>query len=89
MESTVEKPGPDLGWDGRRDGAGDCDAVATGTPQNRPGTSDRAIITVTLCGTLVAATLGILYLMAIGRNVNIEATLAVAAGWYKLVEKLK
>ncbi len=73
----------------RADDSGSVDAGVQRPAEHQPGTTDRAIIAVTLCGTLVAATLGILYLMATGHNVNIEATLAVAAGWYKLVEKLK
>lgn len=48
---------------------------------------DRLIVR-TLCLTLVIATTGIVYLMATGVNVDKAVSLAVAAGWYKLVRKV-
>lgn len=70
---------------GRPDGTADPCAGAQRSRTDAAPKADRAIIAVTLCGTLIAATLGILYLMATGHNVAKEVSLMVGAQWGALL----
>lgn len=81
----------DTGFDLERDGDDRADGLDNPIrrAQRTADDASRTAITVTLCACLLIATIGIVGLMATGHNVNKEVSIAVAAGFYKLCERLK